>query len=112
MRVRTVLGLAALVAAARAAWLHHLDNQAVIRTDLRREAFTAGQAAERARRMREEATARAWTGYSGPPLDPFVADPYAGASWPDIARVIQPLDPEHGAGWIEWGDGQHGGTSR
>jgi hypothetical protein len=53
-----LLGLAAFVAAARAAWLHHQDNQAVIRTDLIRDAFAAGQAAERTRAGEQADTER------------------------------------------------------
>lgn len=63
-----VLGLAAFVAAARAAWLHHCDNQLVIRTDLMREAFAAGQAAERNRAADEAETARRATYLAGPGL--------------------------------------------
>jgi hypothetical protein len=101
--VRRALGLAAFVAAARAAWLHHLDNQAVIRTDLMRDAFAAGQAAERNRAAEDaELKRRAGAYWSSP-------NSYGGPVG-DIASVIEPLDPEV-PGWIEWGDG-HGGTSR
>jgi len=129
--VMRALGLAAIVAAARAAWLHHQDNRSVILTDSVREAFAAGQAAERTRRAEEEATARAWTpspppnwladvyrGHIGLTFGPEVdfltdaaPDPYAGPA--DGPLVIQReghppelLDPEEpeGSGWIEWGD--------
>jgi hypothetical protein len=60
-----LLGLAAFLAAARAAWLHHQDNQLVIRTDLVRDAFAAGQAAERTRAAEAADTARR-ASYLGP----------------------------------------------
>lgn len=110
-----LLGLAAFVAAARAAWLHHLDNQAVIRTDLMRECFAAGQAAERTRAAEEADTARrasylpgagqpwsaGWsTTYSpGPPPTLTVLPP--GMEEPDTGKRIFPFDLE----WPEdsWG---------
>lgn len=136
--VRRALGLAALAAAARVAWWHHTDNQLVILTDAvndaGRVAFAAGQAAERNRRTEEERTARAWTGWSGPPLEPFVTGagrlgpaidggpvvgvrlgPGGAVEWVterdgQLDEFADPEDPEL-PGWIEWGDG-YGGTSR
>jgi hypothetical protein len=103
VRIRRVLGLAAVLAAARAAWLHHQDNQSVIRTDLMRECFAAGQASERTRAAEEARTARVWTGWSGPPLEPFVADFYDGP----IGDVGFAVEPEDGSpGWTEW-DPEH-----
>lgn len=58
--IRWALGLAALCAAARAAVILYQDNQLVKRTDLMREMFAEGQAAERARRTAQEATERMW----------------------------------------------------
>ena len=119
-----VLGLAAFVAAARAAWLPHQDNQAVIRTDLMSECFAAGQAAERTRAAEEKATMRVWTprpppdwlaerritvtdverllGAEGPPE---LADGYR------VHYLTEPPEEPEGPGWTEHDD-RYGGTSR
>lgn len=113
-----VLGVAAIAAALRGAWLHHMDNQLVIRTDWQRDGFIAGQAAERAR-AKAEADAERQAAYFGPvPVpDQAWADlgyPAAWAKWPedlgdfyegpigDQAIVVEPVDPEI-PGWIERG---------
>lgn len=95
-----LLGLAAFVAAARAAWLHHLDNQAVVRTDAIRDAFAAGQAAERTRAAEEAATARRARYVSGAGLaTPAEADQVA-KEWLDS------LDhPERSMPAAPWSDG-------
>jgi hypothetical protein len=85
--VRRALGLAALLAAARVAWWHHTDNQLVIRTDLVRDAFAAGQAAERNRRAEEERTARAWT--PSPPPN-WLADVYRGRIGLTFGPEVEP----------------------
>lgn len=63
--IARVLGLVALCAAARAAWLHHQDMDLLRRTDWQREAFAAGQAVERAR-AKAEADASRQAAYFGP----------------------------------------------
>lgn len=104
--IARVLGLAAVLAAARAAWLHHQDNQAVIRTDLMRDAFAAGQAAERNRAAEEADTARR-AAYYGPPPMP---DELRETAREMFRERFGSAEPE-GHGWSEWGEG-HGGTSR
>jgi hypothetical protein len=136
--VRRALGLAAFLAAARVAWWHHMDNQLVILTDAVRDAgrtaFAAGQAAERNRRTEEERTARVWTGWSGPPMEPFVTGagrlgpsidggpvvgvrlgPGGAVEWVTerdgrLDEFVEPEEPE-GPGWTEHHD-RYGGTSR
>ncbi|HEX3305004.1 MAG TPA: hypothetical protein VHS32_02030 [Streptosporangiaceae bacterium] len=101
-----VLGWAALVAAARAAWIHHTDNQNVIRTDMVRDAFAAGQAAERTRAAEAAATERQ-VAYFRP--GPVVSWPDA-PDWPAgetpmeefrerFGRTPEEGPPELAAGW-------------
>jgi hypothetical protein len=129
-----VLGLAAVLAAARAAWLHHQDSQLVIRTDLMRDSFAAGQAAERTRAAEAAATARAWTPSPAPNWLTDYAREMRGQesdfiTWTNrgpiptefeggqirfgdvpSAETWLPEEPE-GPGWTEHDD-RYGGTSR
>lgn len=95
-----VLGLAAFVAAARAAWLHHCDNQLVIRTDLMRESFAAGQAAERNRAADEAETARR-ASYLGPPPVPDWSAARLRSSYLELRQESFPVQgpPELAEGW-------------
>jgi hypothetical protein len=94
-----LLGLAALVAAARAAWLHHLDNQAVIRTDLMRECFAAGQAAERTRAAEEADTARRAAYFGPPPVPDELRETALEMFRERFGRTEEEGPPELAEGW-------------
>jgi hypothetical protein len=81
--IRIALAVAVL-AAAGAVWRAlRADNELVKRTDLQREAFAAGQEAERQRRAAQEATAHMWT--PAPMPDWLVATAKeAGAKYPRL----------------------------
>jgi hypothetical protein len=100
--IARVLGLAAFVAAARAAWLHHCDNQLVIRTDLMRESFAAGQAAERTRAADEAGTARR-ARYLAPPVPDWLHPPdsheFLAAYQEEVAGALREGPPELAEGW-------------
>jgi len=92
-----VLGWAALVAAARAAWIHYTDNQNVIRTDMVRDAFAAGQAAERTRAA-EQAEAERRARYLPPPAPNWLAGEYQEFR-ERFGRTPEEGPPELAAGW-------------
>jgi hypothetical protein len=93
------LGLAAIAAGLRGLWLHHLDNQAVIRTDLARECFAAGQAAERTRAAEEADTARRVAYFGPPPVPDELRETALEMFRERFGRTEEEGPPELAPGW-------------
>jgi predicted outer membrane lipoprotein len=94
-----ILGLAAIAAGLRALWLHHLDNQAVIRTDAVRDAFAAGQAAERTRAAEAADTARRAAYYGPPPVPDELRETALEMFRERFGRTEEEGPPELAPGW-------------